>query len=136
MLKLDPETHRHCAVAALDVLARELSEEGGSPGHLNRLRHLAMMAREHVADVFAETPRAAPRPAASRSTEEGEESTRGELMTDASAAWESAVALRQATAPAEVEHHRGRLEAIARRAGSPHLRRICREALAAAAPAS
>ncbi|MEZ0218662.1 MAG: hypothetical protein ACAH22_00050 [Tardiphaga sp.] len=126
----DVETNSRCAVAALNVLRRELDRAECAPADRDRLHRLARMAWEHVAELLGDEPAlSTPAMPSPHSSDGG-----GNLHQEVAAAWKHATALRRSKSPGETGFHRAQLLSIASSTSNARMRRMCREALGANAP--
>lgn len=123
----DVEINSRCAVAALNVLRRELERTECTPEDRDRLDRLARMAWEPIAEMLGD-----------KTASSGPETTptvaigtarAGTVCQDAAAAWEHAAGLRRSTSRDEAAFHAERLTSIAASASNVLVVRVCRQAL-------
>ncbi|MFG1361016.1 hypothetical protein [Xanthobacter pseudotagetidis] len=129
MLNLDMETNARCALAAIEVLVREIDRVECSPDTATYLQRLAAMARQHVEATLIEGNAKGDPVADVRSRCLGAGAARAEIEREARLAWSAAAALRHAISAVEIGEIRHQLQSVLARTESPRIRRLCQAAL-------
>jgi hypothetical protein len=129
---IDIETSSRCALAALDVLSRELGHLPLPNDQARRVDVLLGMARQHVTELVTTAPTGSTAPPTSGSAppvDNNDASSASDLSSEANIAWIASAALRQSTSAAEVQKCCQELSALAARTRHPRVRQLCHQAL-------